>query len=260
MGFILFIHGMGHDPNRQYWKVWAERLLPCLVEQGSNPANIQFGGIYYYDLVPEPGDGWKKITPFFQRELRQEMKRDLWEHAVRSGDIRKTLGRGSVDGFINLVADNFGDIFSYLLNDQIYQQVNNRFYRAIEETPAPITLVAYSLGSMISFCAQQQRPELAAKISHFITLGSPIFWFRKWLNKRTQLSKPPGPALWTNLAVRIDVACPHLVGYSTCGPDVTIECELEKYNPVKGHLAYFSHPEALKELARAVDARSFTVW
>lgn len=252
MGFILFIHGMGHDPDQRYWQPWAAKLLPCLVNQGLQPDDVKFDGIYYYDLVPQPGDGWKKITSFLQAEALQEMRRDLWEHTVRGGDVSGLMGRGPVEGFVNLVADNFGDIFSYLLNDDVYRQVNNRFYQKLQETPAPITLAAYSLGSMIAFCALQQRPELAAMIKHFITLGSPIFWFRKWLDKRAQLSKPPAPAPWTNLAVRVDVACPHLVGYHTCGPDVTIECELEKYNPVKGHLAYFSHPEALQQLARAV--------
>lgn len=252
MGSILFIHGMGHDTNEDYWRAWGAKLLPYLVARGIKPETIYFGGIYYYDLVPQPGDGWKKVTAFISQDFLKQIKRDLWEHIVRGGDATELLGRGPIDGFVNLIADNFGDIFSYLLDDEVYLKVNNRFFETLQQTSGPITLIAYSLGSMISFCALQQNHAAAQKVTHFITLGSPIFWFRKWLSSRTQLVKRPTAAHWTNLAGKIDVACPHLVGYQTCSPDMNIECQLEKYNPVKGHLAYFSEPQALTELAKII--------
>lgn len=251
MGLIIFIHGMGHNPNRKYWKGWGDNLQPYLVEQGINPKTINFGGIYYYDLVPGPGDGWKKITSIFRQGVIEQIKIDIYQHIIRGGDMKSMLGRGPVEGFVNLVADNFGDIFTYLLDNTVYEQVNNRFYTVLEQATEPITLVAYSLGSMVSFCALQQKPDLANKIHHFITVGSPIFWFRKWLYERANLSQRPTAAPWTNLAGKLDVACPHMVGYS-CKPDQVVEFQLEKYNPIKGHLAYFSEPEGLKNLARAV--------
>ncbi|RYD06269.1 hypothetical protein N752_05095 [Desulforamulus aquiferis] len=55
------------------------------------------------------------------------------------------LGRGPIDGLVNLVADNFGDIFSYLLNDEAFNAVNERLYSMLEKSKEPVTLVAYSL-------------------------------------------------------------------------------------------------------------------
>lgn len=245
---------MGHDTNREYWRHWADALLPHLINQGIKETDIHFSGIYYYDLVPQPGDGWKKLTYLLTREIEEEMQRDLAVQLAR-GDGKERLGRGPLKDFVNLVADNFGDIFSYILNEQVYQQVNDRFYQSIANLPGPVTLIAYSLGTMISFCAMQQRPDQVKQIKHFITLGSPIFWFRKWLQKRTKISQRPTPAHWTNLAGRIDVACPHLVSYEACPPDTDLECELEKLNPVKGHLAYFQQPAALELLAREIARR-----
>ncbi|RYD06268.1 hypothetical protein N752_05090 [Desulforamulus aquiferis] len=65
MGLIVFIHGMGNNPNRYYWREWGDQLLPYLLKQGIDLGEINFDGVYYYDLVPQPGDGWKKITSFF---------------------------------------------------------------------------------------------------------------------------------------------------------------------------------------------------
>lgn len=246
---------MGHDTNQEYWRNWAAALLPYLINQGIKQTDIHFSGIYYYDLVPQPGDGWKKITSLFTRDIEEEMQRDLSEQLARGGEVKDILGRGPLKDFVNLVADNFGDIFTYIMNEQVYQQVNNRFYQSLANLPGPVTLIAYSLGTMISFCAMQQRPDLVPQIKHFITLGSPIFWFRKWLQKRTKLSHRPTAAHWTNLAGRIDVACPHLISYEACPPDTALECELEKLNPVKGHLAYFQQPAALELLAKEIAKR-----
>ncbi len=254
MGSIVFIHGMGHDTNREYWRRWANALLPYLIKQGIKPAEIYFSGIYYYDLVPQPGDGWKKITSPFTRDIQEEMQKDLFGQIARGESTGDSLGRGPLANFIDLVADNFGDIFTYLLDEQVYQQVNNRFYQGLVNLPGPITLIAYSLGTMVSFCAMQQRPDLVYPINHFITLGSPIFWFRKWLQKRTKLAHRPTDAHWTNLAGHIDVACPHLISYEACSPDTNLECELDRFNPVKGHLAYFQQPAALQLLAKEIAA------
>lgn len=252
MGTILFIHGMGHNPNREYWRPWKKNLQPYLFKKGLDPAQLSFNGIYYYDLVPQPGDGWQKLTSLFKREVMEQLQQNLRERLLRKDNIDQFLGRGPLETIVNLVADNFGDIFSYMLDDTIYQRVNNRFYDTLAQASAPVTLVAYSLGSMVSFCALQQRPELVYQVKHFITLGSPIFWFRKWLASRTLLSQRPTEAHWTNLAGRMDVACPHLVGYSSCGADSNIQWDLEKYNPVKGHLAYFNDPGALAILASVI--------
>ncbi|ABO50958.1 hypothetical protein Dred_2448 [Desulforamulus reducens MI-1] len=252
MGTVVFMHGMGHDQNREYWKAWGEKLLPHLIQRGLDPSYIQFNGIYYYDLVPQPGEGWQRLSSIFKRNVLSHFKQELWEHMVRGGNPTLFLGRGPLEALVNLVVDNFGDIFSYLLDDETHQRVNNRFYAVLKQVPGPVTLVAYSLGSMVAFCALPKSSQPVEKLKHFITLGSPIFWFRKWLSQRVVLSKRPTLAHWTNLAGRMDVACPHLVGFSTCGADSNIECELEKYNPVKGHLAYFSDPEALALLASAV--------
>lgn len=254
MGLIIFIHGMGNNPNQGYWQDWGGMLLPYLIEQGIDQREIRFGGVYYYDLVPQPGDGWKKITSFFYRDTVSEMRTQMWHYIVKDGDIGNMLGRGAIDGLVNLVADNFGDIFSYLLNDDVYNAVNERFYHTLASSKEPVTLVAYSLGTMISYCALQQNPAIAGKLQHFVTLGSPIFWFRKWLKERVDLHKKPTPVHWTNLAGKLDVACPHLVNYKCRGPDTNLECELDKLNPVKGHTAYLSGAKGLSLLSSAIAA------
>ncbi|GAB6180133.1 hypothetical protein JCM14036_14520 [Desulfotomaculum defluvii] len=246
------MHGMGHNPNKKYWQHWGKKLQPYLIKKGLDPAQINFNGIYYYDLVPQPGDGWNKLSSIFKRDVLEQLQQDFREQLVRGDKLTQLLGRGPIKTLVNLVADNFGDIFSYMLNDSTYKRVNNRFYASIEQVIPPITLIAYSLGSMISYCALQQRPELVYQVNHFITLGSPIFWFRKWLAIRANLSERPTAAHWTNLAGIVDVACPHLVSYSTCGADSNIQWDLEKFNPIKGHLAYFNDPEALSLLASTI--------
>lgn len=247
---VIFIHGMGNDPNIKYWERWAANLLPHLIDLGMDPGAIDFGGVYYYDLVPQPGDGWKKISSLFYRDVLRKMREDLRQRRIRE-ELLELVGRGPVDGLVNLVVDSFGDIFSYLLDDKTYEQVNQRLYRTVEQTTQPVTLVAYSLGSMVAFCALQQNPQLDKQVNHFITMGSPIFWFRRWLARRANLSRKPSSAHWTNLAGRLDVACPHLVGY-TCQPDTHVEFLLDQYNPVKGHLSYISNVNGLKALAGAV--------
>jgi len=255
MGIIIFIHGMGHNPDHEYWQSWGANLQPYLVDQGIDPQTIKFDGIYYYDLVPQPGDGWKKISSFFARDIAEELGRIFRQHLKNGEMLQEMLGRGPVDSLVDFVVDNFGDIFSYLLNDEVYKQVNKRVYDALERAAEPVTLVAYSLGTLISFCALQQRPELTYKLKHFITMGSPIFWFRKWLSRRVDLTRQPTTARWTNLAGRLDIACPHLVSYHGCGPDASVECDLDKFNPIKGHLAYILDPRGLRALAKAVVER-----
>ncbi|RYD06270.1 hypothetical protein N752_05100 [Desulforamulus aquiferis] len=66
------------------------------------------------------------------------------------------------------------------------------------------------------------------------------------------MQQRPTQAHWTNLAGKLDVACPHLVDYNCCGPDENLECELDKFNPVKGHTAYFTGAGALYLLSEAI--------
>lgn len=252
MGLIVFIHGMGNNPNKAYWKSWGENLRTYLIGQGIDECEINFDGVYYYDLVPQPGDGWKRITPFYYRDTVNEMRSEMWHYIVGGGDIHDMLGRGPLDGLVNLVADNFGDIYCYLHYDEVFTQVNYRLYQALEKAEQPVTLVAYSLGSMIAYCALQRRQDLNVKINAFITMGSPIFWFRKWLAKRTNLAQRPTTAPWINLAGKLDVACPHLVGYQGCCPDQTMSFIIDKFNPIRGHLSYHCSRSGLQTLAKAI--------
>ncbi|AEG59474.1 hypothetical protein Desru_1199 [Desulforamulus ruminis DSM 2154] len=247
---IIFIHGMGHNPSREYWSGWAKNLRPHLIEQGVQARDLCFDGIYYYDLVPQPGDGWKKLISLFSRDFFEEMKEDVWQNMTREELLRLTK-RGPLDALIDLVVDHFGDIFCYLLDDKTYVAVNQRVYQTLEQTGRPVTLVAYSLGSMVAFCALQRNKQIHPRIKHFITVGSPVFWFRRWIRRRADLGQKPLPAPWTNLAGRLDIACPHLLSLN-CRPDAQVECLLDQYNPIKGHLAYIHHPQGLKTLARAV--------
>ncbi|MCL6446573.1 MAG: hypothetical protein K6U04_00240 [Armatimonadetes bacterium] len=250
MGFILFIHGMGHDPRQDYWRDWAGPLRAALEQKGMAAAGDDFDGVYYYDLVPGPAAegcpaGFPARRRRFLAELRDFARREL-QAAAEGTDFQ---ARGLIGKLVSYLVDNFGDIFAYLYLDPVYRAVNERVYAKLRAADRPVYLLGYSLGAMVGYCALQAEPALAGRVAHLIMLGCPLFWFTRGVARRADLGMRPAVGRWTNLAGIVDIAWPHQVPCLVQGLDEHVEFIIDRFNPVRGHLAYFTNPESLAIIA-----------
>ncbi len=248
-GMILFVHGMGHSNDRNYWQEWAVPLRRTLARQGSEIKEGQFGGVYYYDLVPGPRD------EAVRDENIQLKISSLRATAIKEiGSYRFSLVDGieTVKKFANHVVDSFGDVFTYLYLDQTHWAVNNRFYEVIEASVDPVVIIGYSLGAIISYCALKQNEAAAKKVSHLIMVGSPLYWFKQAVLERVDLDTRPAVGRVTNIAGILDIAMPQMVPKIQKELDEHIEFSINPYDPVKGHKEYFYKDEALTVIAGAI--------
>lgn len=251
MGLILFIHGMGHDPRKDYWRGWAGPLRTALGQKGAEAAEGDFDGVYYYDLVPGPAaegcpDDFPAERQRYLAELRDFARREL-SSADKGPDFQ---ARGLINKLIAYLVDNFGDIFAYLYLDSVYQAVNERVYEKLRAADRPVYLLGYSLGAMVGYCAlQQAEPALAGRVTHFIMLGNPLFWFARGVARRADLGVRPAVRRWTNLAGIVDIAWPHQVPRLAQGLDEHVELIIDRFNPIHGHISYFTNAESLDLLA-----------
>jgi len=250
MGHILFLHGMGYTPRRDYWREWAVPLRQALVQRGVDSKESNFGGIYYHDLVPIPSS--KSYPPDFLNE-RQKYLQDLRELVQKNitKDIAKKSfrSRSFLKKLVDSVVDSFGDIYSYLYADFIFQAVNFRVYEDILAAGEPVHILGFSLGAMVSYCALQMSPPLAGQVAHLIMLGNPLFWFAQGVARRVDLHMRPAVGRWTNLAGLRDIAWPHKVPRLVRGLDEHKEFIINSPDPIIGHISYFSSPESLHHLA-----------
>jgi len=246
---ILFVHGMGHSNDRYYWREWGEPLRRTLAGQGSEVKEEQFGGVYYYDLVPGPRD------EAIREENIQLQIRSLRETAIKEiGSYRFSLADGieTVKKLANHVVDSFGDVFTYLYLDQTHWAVNNRFYEAIDASVDPVVIIGYSMGAVIAYCALKQNETVAQKVSHLIMVGSPMYWFKQGVLERVDLDTRPAVGRMTNIAGILDIAMPQMVPKIQKELDEHIEFFINPYNPVKGHKEYFYKDEAQRVIAAAI--------
>ncbi|OAT85289.1 alpha/beta fold hydrolase [Desulfotomaculum copahuensis] len=246
MGIVVFIHGMGNDTRRDYWREWAAPLQKELAGQGLPLDEASFNGIYYYDLVPGPGEQYYYSAPHtaWRTQLRLYVQSVLNEEKDLVRESRLSL-----NSLTDLIVDNFGDIYTYLHVEQIHQAVNWRVYEFLHNAGQPVHLLGYSLGSIVAYCALQKSPPLAGRVAHFITLGSPLFWFRQGVERRADLQARPAVSYWTNLAGVVDIAWPQALPRVVRGLDENRQFLIERINPVRGHKAYFSNPESLQIIA-----------
>lgn len=249
LGMILFVHGMGHSSDRNYWKEWAAGLGKALAGQGVELKEEQFGGVYYYDLVPGPrGEA--------ARDKNIQLKiESLRETAIQEiGAYRFSLADGieTVKKFANHVVDSFGDVFAYLYLDQTHWAVNNRLYEAINAGGDSVVIIGYSLGAVISYCALKQNEAAAKKVSHLIMVGSPMYWFKHGVLDRVDLDTSPAVGRLTNIAGILDIALPQMVPKIQKELDAHMEFSINTWDPVKGHREYFYGEEALRVIAAAI--------
>ncbi|MDD4170250.1 MAG: hypothetical protein PHD36_08395, partial [Desulfotomaculaceae bacterium] len=209
IGVILFVHGMGYSGNWDYWKDWAVPLQRELARQGLILTEDRFGGVYYYDLVPGPKAGRKPVEDILQIQILGLKKRAKEE--LVSPHSPFVENHGAMHNYMDNIVDNFGDIFSYLYLNKNYRLVNERLYEAIDQYHEPVTLIGYSLGTIVSFCAMLQNQRAAGKVGHLLMLGSPLFWFVQGVEKRVDLSLRPAVGRFTNVAGLLDIAWPQMV-------------------------------------------------
>lgn len=243
---ILFVHGMGHTDDRYYWKEWVAPLRAELAGQGLDLNEEQFGGVYYYDLVPGPKGQTEKV------EGIQIQLLGLKEKAMEEiGSLRAPFVKGleAAKKLSDAVVDNFGDILTYLYFQRTHQAVNERLYEAIDRHDGPVSLIGYSLGSIVSYCALKQNEASAQKVSHLIMLGSPLFWFKHGVAERVDLASKPAVARFTNIAGILDIAWPQAVPKIVGGLDENIEFTINPFDPIKGHQEYFYKEEGFRVMA-----------
>ncbi|NPV73076.1 MAG: hypothetical protein HPY89_04665 [Pelotomaculum sp.] len=246
---ILFVHGMGHSDDRYYWKKWAAPLRAELAVQGLPLEEGQFGGVYYYDLVPGPRD------EVWNGEALQVQLLGLRKRAAEElGSLRSPFagGKEAVKKLAEFIVDNFGDILTYLYLDETHQAVNGRVYGAVESSAGPAVLIGYSLGSIVCYCALKQNQAAARKVSHLIMLGSPLFWFRQGVAGRVGLESRPAVGRFANIAGILDIAWPQAVSRLVGGLDENVEFTINAFDPVKGHMEYFCKKEGLRVIAAEV--------
>lgn len=245
---ILFVHGMGHSEDRNYWKKWAAPLRAELAGRGLDLKEEQFGGVYYYDLVPGPV---KKKNQDHDHDIQLQLL-DLKEKAIEElCSARSPFGKGinAIKRLSELVVDNFGDIITYLYVDETHRAVNHRLYEAIGEGTGPLSLIGYSLGSIVCYCALKQNRTAAQKVSHLIFVGSPLFWFRHGVAGRAGLDLRPAVGRLVNIAGILDIAWPQAVPAVLDGLDENIEFVINPFDPVKGHQEYFNKKTGLEVIA-----------
>jgi len=237
---------MGHSDDRDYWKNWAAPLMSELARQELDLNDEQFGGVYYYDLVPGPGGETGEA------EVVKALALTLRENAVKEIGLQRTFfagGMESIKRIADKIVDNFGDIFTYLYIDKTHQLVNDRLYEAIFSQSRPLCLIGYSLGSIVCYCALKQNYAAAQKVSHLIMLGSPMFWFKHGVAERVGLDERPPVGRFANIAGVLDIAMPQMVPKVIQGLDENIQFSINPVDPVKGHLEYFSKGEGLRVIA-----------
>lgn len=240
---------MGHSDNRNYWKEWAVPLRKELAGQGTDLKEEQFGGVYYYDLVPGPREETAKDEGI-QFKINSLRERAIKEISL----LRFSFAKGieAVKKIADFVVDGFGDIFTYLYLDKTHWAVNNRLYEAVDACSGQVTLIGYSLGSIICYCALKQNETAAKKVSHLIMLANPLFWFKQGVLERVDLDSKPPVGRFTNIAGILDIALPQMVPKIQKGLDENVEFSINPFDPIKGHQEYFYKDEGLRVIAAAI--------
>lgn len=246
-GVILFVHGMGHSFDRFYWKEWAASLKVKLAVKGLELAEEQFGGVYYYDLVPGPKEEMI-LDERIQIQLLGLRERAIGEFSTLRAPFAK--GIEAVKKLSDKIIDNFGDIFTYLYLENTHSAVNERLYEAISGSSGPVHLIGYSLGSIVCYCALKQNQEAAQKVSQLIMIGSPLYWFKAGVAERVELEARPAVGRFSNIAGILDIAWPQAVPRVIGGLDENIEFMLNLFDPIKGHQEYFKKEEGLGVITR----------
>lgn len=247
MGALLFVHGMGIH-KKHYWREYADNLLPELSALGFPVKEDSCGGIYYDDLVPHPIGGVDEETiKQYKEELRAEAIAVL-------GKSRGFFSKGTaaVYNLADVIVETFGDIFTYLYLDKTFQAVNERVYEGLAGARKPVTLIGYSLGSLVSYCALNNNPEAAGVVEHLILVGSPLFWFRRGVAARADFKTRPAVGRFTNVAGVFDIAWPRAVPDLLAGVDDNISFLIDRFNPISGHKKYFRQRQSLSLVATAI--------
>lgn len=240
---LFFVHGMGAY-NKDYWLPWASKLLPELAALGLFLRQEDCYGIFYDDLVP-----CQNHTEY-KNELRA-LAQTEFESYKASDPALQSLGP-LVKKWAEAVVDSFGDIFNYLYVPKAHQEVNKRVYQVLARARAPVTLIGYSLGSLVGYCALQENPQAARSVGHLILVGSPLYWFKHGVGQHVDFTLKPRVGRFTNIAGILDIAWPQKVAEVVAGLDQDVHFLIDPLNPIRGHRKYWEHRKSLALIAQAV--------
>jgi len=241
------MHGTG-SYQQDYWREWAGNLLPELSAQGLALTEDHCNGVIYSDLFTH-----LKSEADLKADI--ELRSELEVIALREfGLQRKSYPEAMAvtQKWANAVVDNFGDIFAYLYHDQIHRAVNERVYESLAREKEPLTLISYSLGSLVSYCTLKEIPQAGGAVIHLIMAGSPLFWFKHGMAAHVDLTGRPPVGRFTNIAGMLDIAWPQKVPEILTGLDENMDFVIDPLNPIKGHHKYFYQQKSLAVIASAV--------
>lgn len=241
MAKIVFLHGAGIN-KPTYWHSWANDIKRELNNRKIYVNNKDFDGIYYSDI-------FKKLWNLKDIEIEKEkFALRMYEHGIAFNKQNSILQRGILVNPIQNVIYIFGDIFYYFYNDDTFKEVNERVYEQLYHNISQMHLLGYSLGSLVAFCALQQKPQLARKVKSLIWIGSPAFWFATELNRLCYPSKDPIQGNFINLSGKLDIAWPQMASQVIKCFDEEINFLIHPFNPIKGHSSYFKNSNSLKKI------------
>jgi hypothetical protein len=245
---IIFVHGIGLDTGEDYWKPWSAALAESLKCIELNVAESSFDGVYYADIYAAVN--LIDISHKLQKErFILQVKNNAREDMYRQTPFHQ---RGQIEDVLDNGSKLFGQMYHYFHDDQVYECINKRLYDKLASVEDKVHLIGYSLGSLISFCSLQQRRELTGKVKNFIMVGCPLFWLRHGMKLRADLHVKPTLNHFTNVAGILDIAYPQIVPRYVEGLDEQVKVTVNRYNPVKGHSAYFDVKTSLNAIAEII--------
>lgn len=236
---IIFVHGVGmRDP--WFWIEWKHHLEPQLHTRGIFLEPQDFRGVFYGDLAPS-------AKPAYQSNAGQLYQLALSEFKKHQSLFSKVTA--SLEGLAEAVVSNFSDIISYLDDTETHFAINNRLYQTLSQIKKRITLIGYSLGSLVCYCSLQEHPEYCNRVDNLILVGSPLFWFKEKVVRHADLDHRPAVGRFVNLAGIWDIAWPQKLPALVAGVDEPVEFLIDPVDPIRGHRRYFKKKNSLALLA-----------
>jgi len=206
---IIGIHGLANKPSEEIQaEGWKKSIAEGLEKNcGLSSATFNFDDVYWADLLyMYPLHNEKNFSfdalydtePYMPAEPGALKKyRDSWLDRVRAdaqsilGNVvdvaKETFGMDAIADF--LIARVLKDLaFYYDANRQVYDRGTQKQQQArialqerltnklLDHKSKDIMLIAHSMGSIIAYDVLRNlgRPDQGVRVSHFVTIGSPL--------------------------------------------------------------------------------------
>lgn len=201
---------------------------------------------------------WKDLVSEHEEALKNKVARVTHKRFPISINIRDSFEQYIITRLRGLVIGYFGDAVSYLseTGELVRSNLEDELVRiAISDPQARISIVAHSLGSVITFdlltseSFQRRMRKRGMKLDYLFTIGSPLALFV--LRDPERIHKDlPIREQWINIYDNRDLVSSPLHGLYKQARDVHIR--VQSANAVNSHIKYFDDPEVLNEILRVI--------